>query len=59
MLLNKDIKKENKPILILDRNKIINEDDLPDDLTDEEYDEWFKESWVDIVRLGYGIKRCY
>ena len=31
---------------------IIYEDELPEDITDEEYDSWFKLSWVDIVRVG-------
>lgn len=41
--------------MILDKTKIVYEDELPD-MTDEEYAEWFKESWVDIVRMGYGVK---
>jgi hypothetical protein len=28
------------------------EDDLPDDMTEEDYDVWFMLSWVDIVRIG-------
>lgn len=33
------------------------EDDLPDDMTDEDYDEWFKYSTVDFVRKGPGVVR--
>ncbi len=29
----------------------IYEDDLPE-MTDAEYDKWFKNSWVDFVRMG-------
>lgn len=28
------------------------EDELPEDMTDADYDEWFENSWVDIVRMG-------
>lgn len=28
------------------------EDELPDDMTDMDYDEWFEFSWVDLVRVG-------
>lgn len=28
------------------------EDQLPDDMTDADYDAWFALSWVDGVRLG-------
>ena len=28
------------------------EDQLPPNMTDEEYDEWFKKSCVDFVRVG-------
>jgi hypothetical protein len=28
------------------------EDELPDDMTDEDYAEWFDESYVDGVRIG-------
>lgn len=31
---------------------IIYEDQLPADMTDAEYDEWFSRSWVDGVRVG-------
>ena len=39
----------------LDKTRITYEDELPE-MTDEEYSEWFKESWVDGVRMGYAIK---
>lgn len=42
-------------IMVLDKTKIVYEDELPD-MTDNEYAEWFKESWVDVVRMGYGVK---
>jgi len=32
--------------------KIIYEDELPKDISDEEYSAWFLQSWVDIVRVG-------
>jgi len=38
----------------LDRTTIVYEDELPK-LTDEEYNIWYKESWVDGVRLGYAV----
>jgi hypothetical protein len=28
------------------------EDQLPEDMTDADYDAWFALSWVDVVRLG-------
>ena len=28
------------------------EDELPDDMTDADYDAWFALSWVDVVRMG-------
>jgi hypothetical protein len=28
------------------------EDELPEDMTDMDYDEWFELSWVDVVRMG-------
>lgn len=28
------------------------EDQLPEDMTDMDYDEWFELSWVDLVRMG-------
>ena len=28
------------------------EDELPDDMTDADYDAWFALSWVDGVRIG-------
>lgn len=28
------------------------EDQLPDDMTDQDYDAWFELSWVDLVRMG-------
>lgn len=28
------------------------EDELPEDMTDADYSEWFDNSWVDIVRMG-------
>ena len=28
------------------------EDELPEDITDDEYDRWYAQSWVDFVRLG-------
>jgi hypothetical protein len=28
------------------------EDELPEDMTDMDYDEWFELSWVDGVRMG-------
>ncbi len=40
----------------LDYFVVVYEDNLPDDITDEEYNMWFKESWVDFVRMGYGLK---
>lgn len=30
----------------------VNEDELPDDMTAMDYDEWFELSWVDLVRIG-------
>lgn len=41
--------------MILDKTKVIFEDELSS-MTDEEYLKWFDESWVDIVRIGYGVK---
>ena len=32
------------------------EDELPEDMTDEEYDEWHKHSFVDGVRIGPKIE---
>jgi hypothetical protein len=40
----------------LDYTVEVYEDELPEDITDEEYEMWFKESWVDVVRTGYGLK---
>lgn len=28
------------------------EDELPDNMTDEEYSQWYENSWVDGVRIG-------
>jgi hypothetical protein len=40
----------------LELKGLIYEDDLPDDMTDEEYTNWFKRSHVvDGVRMGYPI----
>ena len=39
----------------LDKTKTCYEDALPEDITDEEYDTWFKESWVNGVRIGYEL----
>ncbi len=33
--------------------KYIYEDELPESMTDEEYDEWYKNSWIDFVRMGF------
>ena len=30
----------------------IYEDELPEDISDVEYDNWFKQSWVEGVRIG-------
>lgn len=42
-------------IMMLNKSKVVREDELPD-MTDKEYSKWFKESWVDVVRVGYGVK---
>lgn len=36
--------------------KLIYEDDLPQDITEEQYDWWFDRSIVDFVRMGPPIK---
>ena len=28
------------------------EDELPEDMTDAEYDAWYEKSWVEFVRIG-------
>ena len=33
------------------------EDDLPDDMTDADYEAWFLNSWVSIVRIGPAVRR--
>lgn len=35
-----------------DETQTVYEDDLPEDMTSEEYGKWFTLSWVDIVRMG-------
>ena len=40
----------------LDKTKVVYEDELPEDMTDEDYAIWFKYSWVNGVRMGYDIK---
>lgn len=40
--------------MIIDTSKIMYEDQLPK-LTQEEYDIWYKVSWVDGVRLGFHV----
>jgi hypothetical protein len=34
------------------RDELCYEDELPEDMTDEDYHEWFIKSYVDIVRIG-------
>ena len=42
-----------------DQEYWIYEDDLPEDFTDEEYDEWFKDSRLVLgVRMGPGTKKA-
>ena len=33
------------------------EDELPEDITHEEYKEWYSKSWVDGVRVGPSFVR--
>ena len=41
----------------------IYEDELPEDISDVEYDNWFKQSWVEGVRIGprlhFSTKNCW
>jgi hypothetical protein len=41
----------------LDRDRTIYEDELPEDMTMMDYQEWFDNSWIDFVRLGWGVTR--
>jgi len=42
-----------------DKYVLIYEQDLPDDITDEEYSEWYSKSIiVDSVRMGLKFNRC-
>ena len=36
----------------LNKDKIVYEDELPE-MSDKDYTEWFKESWIDVVSVGY------
>lgn len=38
-------------------SKLINEDDLPKDITEEQYDWWYDRSFVDFVRVGPDIAK--
>ena len=39
------------------------EDELPDDISREEYNSWFEQSWVNCVRVGprmhFSSKKCW
>ena len=35
-----------------DTARLTYEDELPEDMTEADYAEWFKESYVDMVRVG-------
>ena len=43
--------------------RFIYEDELPKDISKYEYDEWYKKSWVDVVRMGprthFTSKKCW
>ena len=38
-------------------SELVNEDDLPEDITSEQYSWWYDRSFVDIVRIGPRINR--
>lgn len=37
---------------VFDDTQTVHEDELPEDMTAEEYGKWFTRSWVDGVRMG-------
>jgi hypothetical protein len=41
----------------LDNAYMTYEDELPEDMTDADYEAWFDESYVDGVRIGPGVFR--
>jgi len=40
---------------LLDKTKVVYEDELLE-MSDKDYAIWFKNSWVDFVRMGYALK---
>jgi hypothetical protein len=46
-----------QPTMTFDHNRVMYEDELPEDMTDDEYAAWFALSWVDGVRLGPTFQR--